>query len=69
MNLCKDCKHFNDLGGGVTVCIHPDAPRCPVYGNFNGSCGLLRSSNCLVTPRCGQMGSWFEPKEEITQEG
>lgn len=67
MKLCKDCKHFS--GNIQEICQHPDAPRSPVYGHFDGRCGLLRSSNCLITPRCGQAGSWFEPKEEITQEG
>lgn len=62
MNYCKDCRHFCDLGQQITVCTHPDAPRDPVYGNFSGSCGLLRSANCLVTPRCGTAGNWFDPK-------
>ncbi len=61
MNFCKDCKHFNDLGNGISICIHPEAPRSPVYGNFSGTCDLMRSPNALIQPRCGPVGNWFEP--------
>lgn len=65
MNLCKDCKHFKseDFNSGLPICEHPKAPINPVWGHKDGSCQLMRSSNCLIA-HCGPDGDWFEaPKK------
>lgn len=69
MKLCKDCRHIAFYEMGYAICTHPDAPRNPVHGHFSGSCELLRSANCLVTPRCGQAANWFDPKLTEQSEG
>jgi hypothetical protein len=62
--LCFDCKHFewSPYNGS---CVHPDAPREPVYGRPRFSALEMREgSGCIghVSGPCGNDGAWFEPK-------
>jgi hypothetical protein len=62
--FCKDCKHMS-LGHcmsrwqGTAMCHHPLAPVDPVFGEKNGTCDLMRSTNCLIE-HCGADSLWFE---------
>lgn len=69
MKLCKDCKYFPPFGSpahtpmNMPMCMHPNAPIDPVYGKLEISCANMRSRNCIVNPRCGVEGAWFEERD------
>lgn len=66
--FCRDCKHFNGMSPYPPLCVHPDSYQDPVFGSHS-TCSLMRSDSCLITPRCGAEGRWFEPNEADSDGG
>lgn len=74
MKLCNDCQHIKAplFPTQTPFCGHPKAPINPVHGGLDGTCYLMRSSNCLIE-HCGPEADWFEARvfslAPIKQEG